>query len=751
MNMNAYEKYEQELFSQKTPYLQWLKAQEAEMEQRYGGWQNQDSIGKQVHKLPFSSCLEHLQGDTEICADEIYLFVKDGGTLSDYAAAVFAEAFCGSADVVFAYADEDYRGSLRALYDIEESEFEEEITTPYRSGADDRDVRPRAQYRGAPWFKPGFSPDTLASFFYIGSVFAIRGNRLLKIAGGDGSGLSTGFTIYELVYRIFMEALDRKQHGMAEGIVHIPRVLYTSHSLAEAERIDSSAKIMAQYRGEGQADRIDYDRDHDKISIVIPSKDNAAILQKCLRTLVQYTKYDCYEIIIVDNGSCPEQRMWITRILDELKEEKMDLAVQYLYEESAFNFSAMCNMGARSANGTYLLFLNDDIEIIGTKEGGQWLDRMLAYARKPHVGAVGAKLYYPSPDSEGDEGYRIQHAGITNMGIGPAHKLGGMIDAGCLYHGHNTQNYDMLAVTAACMLIRRCVFDEAGGFDESFPVAYNDVELCFRLYERGYFNVQVNEAALIHHESLSRGHDTDAWRQERLAAEKRRLYQKHMALNARDPFYSANLVQWKKDTDYNTGYLYAFDRPVKPSAPGNDKRKRMLLKMHSLRAFLRDKWRLVAKIYDRLTGYHDIVFHIDNVGYVDGIDDGIIDDKITDNNLMNDLMNNLIIEGWCAVQNTDNADLPRKLWLIRTDAHEDVYEFTVSPKLREDVAAVLEADQSTRTRNTALSGIQVIVEEGALQPGTYRVGVVCNNRLVCDQEACVLISGTDTKDEEGKV
>lgn len=224
-----------------------------------------------------------------------------------------------------------------------------------------------------------------------------------------------------------------------------------------------------------------------------------------------------------------------------------------------------------------------------------------------------------------------------------------------------------------------------------------------------------------------------------------------MALNARDPFYSANLVQWKKDTDYNTGYLYAFDRPVKPSALGNDKRKRMLLKMHSLRAFLRDKWRLAAKIYDRLTGYHDIVFHIDNVGYVDGIDDGIIDDKITDNNLMNDLMNNLIIEGWCAVQNTDNADLPRKLWLIRTDAHEDVYEFTVSPKLREDVATVLEADQSTRTRNTALSGIQVIVEEGALQPGTYRVGVVCNNRLVCDQEACVLISGTDTKDEEGKV
>ena len=103
-----------------------------------------------------------------------------------------------------------------------------------------------------------------------------------------------------------------------------------------------------------------------------------------------------------------------------------------------------------------MLFLNDDIEILDTNEGRKWLDYLLQHAKKRHVGAVGAKLYYPDKDKNGQ--YRMQHVGITNMGIGPAHKLGGMLDQGCLYHGHNTMNYNMIAVTAACMLIKRSTF-----------------------------------------------------------------------------------------------------------------------------------------------------------------------------------------------------------------------------------------------------------------------------------------------------
>ena len=724
--------YKQELFTQKTPYLQWLKVQETELDRRYGQQQDQCALGKQVHTLPFSSCMDKVQGYGEFYADAVYLFVKSGGKLSEYAAEVIAEAFTGAEDTVLVYVDEDYRGSLRELYAIGDGIFGEEVTSPYRFGDND--------YRGAPWFKPDFSPDTLASFFYIGSVFAVRGRQVLGTMAEYGSDIS----IYELAYRIFMDALNRKKRGKTEGIVHIPKVLYTNDSLADAERIDSSDRIMALYQAECGIPGTNTDICHDKISIVIPSKDNATVLEKCLETVVTYTNYDCYEIIIVDNGSNPEQKVCITRMIDAVKREKSGLEIRYLYQKSEFNFSAMCNAGAQAASGAYLLFLNDDIEVVGSKEGRDWLGRMRAYAAKSHVGAVGAKLYYPNHREE-NGCYRIQHAGITNMGIGPAHKLGGMVDNGCLYHGHNTQNYDMLAVTAACMLIRKSVFDEVGGFDEGFPVAYNDVELCFRLYQSGYWNVQVNEAVLVHHESLSRGQDTPPEKQRRLADEKRKLYQKYPLLNAHDPFYSPNLVQWKKDVEYNTGYLYGFDRLSTPVLLENHgesgRRKRAVFKKYDIREDLRHgKCGLAAKIYDRLTGYQNVMFHIDQVGYDSAACDG--DDILT-------------IEGWCAVRNTDNADLPRKLWLIygvRNFDFRSVYEFDIAPKLREDVAVLLENDGIEKgSKNTALSGIQLNIKKSALRAGSYRIGILCDNMLVCDPEKWVTIpdeDGRTTKDRE---
>ncbi len=699
MDMKEYKK---ELFAQKTPYLQWLKAQETELEEQYGRQPDHGTIGKQIYTLPFSSCMDKMHEFGESRADSVYLFVKKGGKLSEYAEMVFAEVFLDRTDVLFAYADEDYKGSLKELYDIEEEVIG----------------------RGAPWFKPDFSPDTLASFFYIGSVFAVRGSQILEMTAKYGRDIS----LYELAYRIFMSALERKMQGEQEGIVHISRVLYTNDSLADAQQIDSSDVIRTLYRGTDQV------LGSDKVSIVIPSKDNAPVLEKCLKTLVQNTDYDCYEIIIVDNGSNLEQKMCITHIIDVIKREKSDLKILYIYQESGFNFSAMCNLGARAAEGTYLLFLNDDIEVMDTDR--DWLGTMAAYAAKSHIGAVGAKLYYPrSPGKNGC--YRIQHTGITNMGIGPAHKLGGTEDTGCLYHGHNTCNYDMLAVTAACMLIRKSVFDEAGGFDEDFAVAYNDVELCFRLYHIGYLNVQVNEAALIHHESLSRGQDTAPEKLRRLLDEKQKLYQKHPSLYARDPYYSPNLVQWKRDVEYNTGYLYDFDRQSAPLLL-SDKRKQRVFKKYDFRSFLQVRSKAAAKIYDRLAGFDRIMFQIDSISY----GEGIAEDKITDNNIT--------IEGWSAVRNTDNADLPRKLWLIytvRNFDHRSVYEFEVAPKLREDAAALLEG--CGNTKNTALSGMQVNIDKSALKPGCYRVGVLYGDRLVCDLEKYVHIpqtGGGDTKE-----
>lgn len=701
--------YEQELFAQKTPYLQWLKAQETELERQYGSRLNQGALGKQVHTLPFSSCMDKMQRYGEFCTDTIYLFVKSGGALSQYAEAVFAETFLERTDVLAAYADEDYKGNGKELYNIDSSQC--------------------ACYRGVPWFKPDFSPDTLASFFYVGSIFAVRGALAVETIRKYGSAIS----IYEFLYRIFMDALDRKMQRKPEGIVHIPKVLYTNDSMRDAEQIDRSDAIRALYSAERRIPCKNRSVDCDKVSIVIPSKDNFKILETCLDTLIQYTNYNSYEIIIVDNGSNPEQKMCITRMIDAKRKEKSGLVIRYLYQERAFHFSAMCNAGAQAAEGTYLLFLNDDIEVMDTAEGRDWLGRMMAYAEKSHVGAVGAKLYYPHQSGENGH-YRIQHAGITNMGIGPAHKLGGLVDDGCLYHGHNTQNYDMLAVTAACMLIRKSVFDETGGFDESFPIAYNDVELCFRLYQNGYWNVQVNEAVLIHHESLSRGQDTSPDRQRRLMDEKRKLYQKYPLLNARDPFYSPNLVQWKKDVEYNTGYLYDYDRQSTPVFLGNNrennKRKQMIFNKYDFRCFLHGKSKAAAKVYDRLTGFNRILFHIDSVSYEEGT--------------------NITIEGWSAVRNTDNAKLPRKLWLInqvRNFDYRSVYEFEIAPKLREDVAALLEGGEGANgTKNTALSGIQINIEAGALKPGSYRVGVLYGDRLVCDTEKFVPILRRDDGD-----
>lgn len=722
--------YQQELFAQKTPYLQWLKEQETALEQQYGQQLNRRALGKQMHTLPFSSCMDKMRDYGELHSDGLYLFVKGSGKLSKYAVAVFTEIFLNNDEVVFVYADEDHSGSLKELYGIEENAFGSDITAPCRFGAQGTDSQGRACFRGSPWFKPEFSPDTLASFFYIGSVFAVRGSKILEMTKQYGNGLD----LYELVYRIFMEALDRKTRGRLEGIVHIPKVLYTNAGLTGIGRIDSSEMIRTLYRAERRVPGVGMDAGCDKVSIVIPSKDHAKVLERCLDTLVKYTNYECYEIIIVDNGSNFEEKMCITHVLDAKRKEKTNLVIRYLYQESAFNFSAMCNTGARAADGAYLLFLNDDIEVMDTEEGRDWLGRMMAYAAKTHVGAVGAKLYYPCTAEE-NGCFRIQHAGITNMGIGPAHKLSGIVDHGCLYYGRNTQNYDMLAVTAACMLIRRSVFEAAGGFDETFPVAYNDVELCFRLYQRGYYNVQVNDAVLVHHESLSRGQDTSPEKQRRLADEKRKLYERYPSLIARDPFYSPNLVQWKKDTEYNTGYLYRFDRQITPvlleDGGNGGKIKRTLFKQCDRRRYLHMKYPLLAKLYDRLTGFDKILFQIDCVD--DG--DGIADDKITDNNLK--------IQGWCAVKNADNADQSRRLWLIyetRTLDFRSVYELEIAPKLREDVAALLEREDCLKgTKNTALSGIHVNVNKSALKSGSYRIGVVCDNKLVCDPQKWVEI------------
>ncbi len=669
------EDYQKELFAQSTPYLQWLRAHEP-----VAGSDKNDT-GKPLDVFPFSSCEDSVDDILGGPANKerIYLFAGKDGVIREDACARIVQVFSQQEQAMLVYADEDYYGTLAELYGIEEQEFGDKITSAFREPAN-------GLYRGEPWFKPDFSPDTLEAFFYIGNLFAVRGQAIAEITDTFGTELS----LCKLVRALSHKALERGggKHG-ADFFVHIPEALYTNNRLSGKDTLDG---FVPDAFANQDTVRIGGKRASlGKLSVIIPSKDNPKLLRRCVETFVLCAKDIDYELIVVDNGSSDENRMYIKSFLEEY-------GATYLYEQAKFNFSKMCNLGAKAADGDFLLFLNDDMEVAKAQQDGQWLHNMMRYAAMEHVGAVGIKLRYP-------DGNLIQHAGITNMGIGPAHKLGGMPDDGSLYHGHNLADYNMLAVTAACMMVSRDKFVRAGFFDEELAVAYNDVELCFRLYRMGLYNVQVNSAFLIHHESVSRGADTAPEKRERLLREKRRLYEKHAWAMTKtggyDPFYSPNLVQWEKDAAYHVNHLYACEK-TKPLKPLTEEGKRTLLKwfmQDNIRQHLERINVRIADGYRKLTGENRQLFHIDQITQEDGI---------------------VTVTGWHVLRGKDNAGLTKTL-LVFGPAWKK-YEAESAPKLRRDVEALFAQDR--RTKNTALSGICLKFDADKLPKGPYSIGIV---------------------------
>lgn len=262
------------------------------------------------------------------------------------------------------------------------------------------------------------------------------------------------------------------------------------------------------------------------ISIIIPSKDNEVVLSQCIDSILNLTTYRNFELIVMDNGSTKPAAL---RYLSSLSSNSR---IRVVPHDKPFNYSEINNAGVREAAGDLLLFLNDDTEVISPG----WIEYMGAYAQLRHVGAVGAKLLYPG-------GQLVQHVGLLNLADGPGHGLlkSPRDEAGPF--ARNLLEFNWIAVTGACLMVSKQKFDVVGGFDETFPVAYNDVELCFRLIAHGLYNVVCPSVELIHHESLSRGVDTlDIQKLSRLKDEKLRLYAKHPDLYMRDPFYNPNLA-----------------------------------------------------------------------------------------------------------------------------------------------------------------------------------------------------------------
>ncbi|MBQ6342124.1 MAG: glycosyltransferase family 2 protein [Anaerolineaceae bacterium] len=391
--------------------------------------------------------------------------------------------------------------------------------------------------RHGPFFKPDWSPDTFLSIMYTYHLGVYK-TEIVKKTGLLCSDFN-GAQDYDFTLRFVENTSDSR-------IGHIPKVLYHWREISGSAASDPDAKPYAikaqQYAKEAallrrniaawteylpniHQYRICYEPpENSLISIVIPSKEKIELLEQCIQSIFDHKNLSGFEIIIVDNGSSEKTREEIESFIE-------GKPVRYFFEPMEFNFSQMCNIGAKYAKGDFLLFLNNDIKAIKDN----WLDRMAGQAYQAHVGAVGAKLYYPDSNI-------IQHIGVINHKIGPCHYYIGMPDDKDYYFCRNNIEYDLIAVTGACLMIEKKKFLQIGEFDESFPIAYNDVDLCFRLYEAGYYNVIRSDAVLYHFESASRGLDEiDETKKERLANERERLYQKHPNLQARDPFYSPNL------------------------------------------------------------------------------------------------------------------------------------------------------------------------------------------------------------------
>ena len=386
-------------------------------------------------------------------------------------------------------------------------------------------------------FKPDFAPDYLRGCNYI-THLAVFSRSLLEEAGAAEYPEFDGAQDHELILRLTEKA---------RRIEHIKKVLYIWRGHAGSTAAGMEAKPYALAAGErainaqlkrlglpGQAAAIDgapgaY-RLRDEltgsplVSVLIPNKDHAEDLQRCLSSLYAKAGYDNFEVLVIENNSTdPATFTYYDTLPDAFPRCRV---VRY---EGAFNFSAVNNFGAQFAAGEHLLLLNNDIEVLS--EG--FLRELLSYSQRPDVGAVGAKLYYPDDT--------IQHAGVL-MGIngsaGHSHKSYPRKAVGDLYRLITTQNY--MAVTGACLMTKTALYREAGGLDEEqFAVAYNDVDYCLKLWEKGLLNVYTPCAEAYHYESKSRGLDTLSENAKRYEREKANFYAKYQRyIDNYDPYYN---------------------------------------------------------------------------------------------------------------------------------------------------------------------------------------------------------------------
>ena len=395
-----------------------------------------------------------------------------------------------------------------------------------------------------PNFKPDYSPDSLLSLNYIGNLVLFRTSIIKELGGFEIKYKDNYF--YNFILR-FVEVTN--------NIVHIPKILYHSRITTDSYYLNlkenkylylsgknvledkfKRLKINANVSCLNNLQLYDIDYLYDKepqITIIIPTKDKAEILDKCLKSIYSKTNYKNYNIIVINNNSCKKETY---ECLNSYKNNNKNF--DYINMNCEFNYSNINNEAVKRAKGEYIVFLNNDIEIISSN----WLSKMVGFAMQKHIGCVGIKLLYPDNT--------VQHCGVI-IGLGgvAGHAFIRVGDDNDGYYGRLSTSYDCSAVTAACLMINKEKFNEVNGFDEKLKVAYNDVDLNLKILEKGYNNVCISSIKAYHYESLSRGNDFNSNNIKRFNDEINYMIKKWGEKLLNDRFYNVNLSY------YNSYYL----------------------------------------------------------------------------------------------------------------------------------------------------------------------------------------------------
>lgn len=519
------------LLISRNPAIDYLcKAIDSVMDQVYGNWELCIADDRSTDPMVWKTLEAYSRKDQRIKI----ILREENGSVSE----------CGNAALTLV------RGEYTALMDQEDILHPEALYWVARQINEtpeaaliytDEDKQDGKGIRRDPHFKPDFNYELFLSYNYIGRLGVYK-TAVMKDLKGFRKGFENAWD-WDLALRVLDKCGPEKIH-------HIPRILYhrriSKHSEAngiqagphaEKEQINALKEHLNR-SGLQLLDpcvvktpyglRVNFPVPSPRplVSIIIPTKNGFDLLKNCIDSIIQKTDYDHYEILIIDNGSDEEKTI---QYLADLK--KTHKHIDIYRDEGKFNFSALNNRAAHLADGEYLCLLNNDITVITP----QWLDEMVSLACRQDTGAVGAKLYYPNNT--------VQHAGVI-LGIrGVAgHILKGLDKSDPGYFNRAVLRQELSCVTAACLVIKKEIFLQVGGFDEeNLAVAFNDVDLCLKIQQQGYRNIWTPYAEFYHHESATRGFEDNPAKQARFSKEVIFMTEKWKGHLTSDPFFNPNL------------------------------------------------------------------------------------------------------------------------------------------------------------------------------------------------------------------